>query len=443
MSAGLTLVKHSVEERQRLVVTFDLDMDITDHGLDLEAPLDDFPWPGEWELNVEYRNETVNFYVWHDIKKVGECGNRVKVQWELLWISPDGKGHQIDTEEGDEAPFPDYLSAEECVDSGQIFSISPAAWLKAAKASRAEYTPSKHRSYRLILAFEQPAADCTTRALDTQSQGLVARLKGINLEQLPHDVRLFFPRAHTKGAELWAKSDFLSRSSPYLKDLLSSDFSESKPRRFKRARTSEAIRAEAASSGDETDYDDSDDETDASLFSRRPPKLEQSSEADDIPYRQITIKQTAFSTYHATLLYLQTGFIHFTPLSSSFPSSDSPSRADFLSKLRADQPSLPVPVSPKSAYRLAHLLQLDDLQARSLEAFRSSLSVSNAAAELFTDASLAYDELRAVVVEVVKANWAAVKETDGWKEKMAAIKQDEIAGGGAAVVELLQMVTSM
>ncbi|GAA5888852.1 hypothetical protein JCM6882_002877 [Rhodosporidiobolus microsporus] len=404
MSTPPTLVQHAVKERQQPGVGFDLDMDITDKDLDLEMPLSNFPWPGRWNLSVDFTDQDLNFYVWRNNEKDAEGEYRVKLRWELFWIAADKKCHPIKSEDV-EAFFPGYDPEADAVDKSQLFAVDPVAWMAAAYASLG---------------------------------------KGLNLEQLPHDIRLFFPRAHSDGAALWARSDFLARSFPYLKDLLAANFAEFKSRRSKRVRRSGAAEVETpVSAGVEKDFADSDDETDAFLFSKRPPKLEQSSEADEVSYRQVTITQTAFSTYHAILIYLQTGFIHFTPLTSSFPFPDFPSRTDFLSKSLADKPYLPLPVSPKSAYRLAHLLQLDHLKGRALDAIYFSLSAANVAAELFSDTAIAYDEVRAEIAEVLKANWEVVKETDGWKERVEAIGRDEIQGGAAVLIEMLKATNSM
>jgi hypothetical protein len=267
---------------------------------------------------------------------------------------------------------------------------------------------------------------------------------GLNLEQTPHDVRLFLPNSGKdgKGAELWVKSDVLSRASSYFKDLLSSGFAEATPRRSKRSRKSSTAQVDAPSASQrvERDFDDSDDETDDFHFSKQPPHPETSSDADELSYRQITITQTAFTTYRALLVFLHTGFIHFTPLSSSFPSR-SDSRLDFITSASAKNPALPLPASSKSLYRLAHLLSLDDLQEQSLEALKSSLSVENAAVELFSDASIAYDEMRAVILEFVEDKWKEVRESEAWKDAMARFKAREMDSGAAAVLaEVLETV---
>jgi hypothetical protein len=256
-------------------------------------------------------------------------------------------------------------------------------------------------------------------------------------------VRLFFPCTGTDGkaAELWVKSDVLSKASPYFTSLLDSEFSESIPRRARRACQSSVAEAAAppAQEAVARDFVDSDDETDDFHFSKHPPLADRSSDADELFYRQITVTQTAFSTYRSLLLYLHSGFFQLAPLSSSF-ASRSDTRLDFLSSAHNADPSLPLPVSPRSLYRLAHLLDLDDLQQRSLEAIRCSLTVDNAAIELFSDASIAYDELRAAILAFVKENWVQVRATVSWKELLAKVKLDEIPGGAAVVVEVFQAV---
>jgi hypothetical protein len=188
------------------------------------------------------------------------------------------------------------------------------------------------------------------------------------------------------------------------------------------------------------DFDDSDDETDAFLFSNHPPTISPSN-TDEVSFRQITISQTAYSTYHSLLVFLQTGFVHFVPLSSSFP--DAESRTAFLTDAHDKHPELPLPVSPVSLYRLAHLLSLDDLQKRCLDFLPSSLSVKNAGIELFSETSIAYDDWRQVILIWVKAHWADVKVSERWKEKVKELKGGEVAGSTAVMVELMEAGLSM
>lgn len=179
-----------------------------------------------------------------------------------------------------------------------------------------------------------------------------------------------------------------------------------------------------------------DDETDTLLVaSSSPPKLDASSDADDLSYRQIRITKTAYSTFLAVILFLQTGHIRFAPLSSSL----STPRNDYLNPLLEKSPALPLPVSPKSVYRLADLLDLKatesgvspylpNLNSLALAAFRSSLTVEGAAHELFDEASVLYKDLRRAVLDFVKEKATEVTATTGWIEMMGRVERDEVPG---------------
>ncbi|BGP12327.1 hypothetical protein JCM10213_003868 [Rhodosporidiobolus nylandii] len=402
-----------VDHCARLVLTADLEFDATVENLNVKAALSGVPWAGTWTVAAKRKRIGLLLEVLHgrDLP-VGLYGKQLNIRVALEWLDEQKRGTLVDEEVWESDPLPKINPESGELFTGKCLEVPQENLEEAALASGGLYDVGRHRAYRFIASFEHVQYPPS----------------GLNLEQLPHNVRLFFPRAHKDGAELWIKGDILSRSSPYLKDLLSSDFAEAQPRRSKRARTSGAVEAVRVLAQDGKDFEDSDDETDEFLFSKKPPSLFQSSEADDVSFRQITITQAAFSTYHAVLVYLQTGFVHFAPLSSSFPLANPAfsTRRDFLASKYDEDPSLPVPVSPTSAYRLAHLLQLEDLQKRALDAVRSSLTVKGAATELFSDTSVAYEEPRKVTLEFVKDNWAKVRESEGWKEMMERADRDEV-----------------
>ncbi|BGP12361.1 hypothetical protein JCM10213_002035 [Rhodosporidiobolus nylandii] len=446
MSSQLPVKQYRLEHSSRVELSLDVEFDITDEDLSLVKTLSDFPLPGSWELVVYREDDDENdgeaeLYVGlHHEPGLPEgfFGNDVRTSTTLSWTS-EAKTGEIDVGQWD-GPLPSLDEEENAMYPGRDLVTPQWEWEKAARASAHQYDPATHRSYRIAITLEL-AYPKDAAAHAAAFEELARRTAGLNLEQLPHNVRLFFPHAHMDGAELWVKADILSRSSPYLKDLLASDFAEAQPRRSKRARTSGAAEVSPAPAQDEKDFEDSDDETDKFLFSKKPPSLSQSAEADDISFRQITITQAAYSTYHAVLVYLQTGFVHFAPLSSSFPLSEPTfaTRRDFLAHKYDEHPSLPLPVSPTSAYRLAHLLQLEDLQKRCLDALRGSLTVKGATAALLSDAALAYDELRKVILEFVREKWDKVKDSEGWKEMKGKAARDEVPS--SIVMEAFEVVS--
>lgn len=240
--------------------------------------------------------------------------------------------------------------------------------------------------------------------------------------------------------ELWAKSAQLASHSSYFASLLSSEFAESVVHRTGVDKEDEK-RDSAPSKAVEKDFDDSDDETDEVFMERSPVK--NSSSVAGIPYRQVIVTQTAFSTYHAVLVFLETSFLTFSPLSSSFPTSSHPTRRDFLLSSSTASPSLPLPVSPKSIYRLADFLDLPELKKLALSAFTSSLTPAGVAKELFSDFTQCYKEPREVVLGFLKERWEEVKETKEWKELVKRIEEDEVDGVGPVLLALMRMGISL
>lgn len=116
------------------------------------------------------------------------------------------------------------------------------------------------------------------------------------------------------------------------------------------------------------------------------------------------------------LLWLASSHIDFAPLRSSLQTTATPSRKSRLLTFHTSNPSLPIPSSPKSVFRLAHHLELPELRALALEAFSSQLTPTNLALELFSSEAIKYDKLRKVVVEVAAKQWAGVKGSEGMKE---------------------------
>ncbi|GAA6043265.1 hypothetical protein JCM8097_008494 [Rhodosporidiobolus ruineniae] len=411
-------------------VTWNVKFNITASKISKTAFIEQFPLSGDWSFELEKKEGAdelrLRLYAGGVPPSTFHQQNAV-TRFALFSLIPS-QTPLLGGESSYRGPLYERSLAK------HIWKIPRSTWEGAGQASAGKYDPATLRQYRIELTI-------ASAGRGGSPETLARRLTGLNLQQLPHDVRLFFPKAREGGAELWVKSDILAASSKYLKDLLASDFAESIPRRSKRSRADGQVAVKVEAGGEEEHFDDSDDETDEFLFSSRPPTLEQPSEADDVPYRQITITQTAYSTYHAILVYLHTGFIHFAPLRSSTAEPDS--RLSVLSAAYEEHPSLPLPISSKSAYRLAHLLQLPELQDQCLGAYRSSLTVKNAAAELFSDASLAYDDLRAVVNKFVKDKWKQVKASEGWKDFQQKIRAREVKEPEASLAILMEVLEAV
>jgi hypothetical protein len=204
----------------------------------------------------------------------------------------------------------------------------------------------------------------------------------------------------------------LSSASPYLKRLLLSAFVEG---------TATSTQKSTVEAVEPYTFAESDEEADRIQVNKH--SLSKKKENKTIePYKTITVTDTAYSTYLAVLVWLQSSHIAFSPLLSTFLARGKTSEnakachtAAVVQQINKDS-TLPPPSSPKSVFRLAHLLELDTLPSVALSNFRSQLTLENAAYELYSDASTCYTELRDVALEFCVANWKSVREADGMKE---------------------------
>lgn len=240
------------------------------------------------------------------------------------------------------------------------------------------------------------------------------------------------------------------QASGYYKALFASGAAETVTRsRSKRARGPSVVSeqkpfAPGNSSDLKVDWEDSDDETDAFLVERD--WMDCTSTKQDtaeFDYQQIEVRETAYSTMCAVLLYLQTGHVKFAPPRSSHALSPD----ELVTKRKAsharsldDSPTLPPPVSPKSVYRLAHLLERDELQKVALDSFASCLSISGAADELFSPVSLAYDQLRKVIVDFVVKSWKEVKATEAWQAARAKVTSAPSEGAAQVMFDVFAAI---
>lgn len=175
------------------------------------------------------------------------------------------------------------------------------------------------------------------------------------------------------------------------------------------------------------DFDDSDDETDDYAVARFADHTFTSPPQYNIPTRLVNISDSASTTYHTVLCWIHTGQITFAPLRLSFRhqpvvAAKSSSRLDNVLQLLAS-PFHPFPASPKSVYRLAHFLELDDLAKLALANIKSQLTTENIAYELFGDVAAAYEAVGEMELEMVVKQWAFVKDTQAMKE-MGRIAED-------------------
>jgi hypothetical protein len=169
-------------------------------------------------------------------------------------------------------------------------------------------------------------------------------------------------------------------------------------------------------------FDDSDDEMDLEIIGNpqvdSPPAI-----SCACTYREVVVRSTAFTTYKAVLGYLHSSFISFAPLASSLSSDRDTSSEMIHTDDNTDSTTLPS-ASPKSVYRLAHLLDLPELAQLALNSIEFQLTPSNVALELFGNLAGVYDDLRKVELDYFVANYEQVKKTTS----MDIVKKRAIEG---------------
>lgn len=232
------------------------------------------------------------------------------------------------------------------------------------------------------------------------------------------DVRLYFPNTNL---ELWTTQALLVNSSPHFATLFASGFAETVAARPKRRRIDAASPTATAEMDDEILLNDSDDEADGIYLKGKSATVD----AGDTEYREIKITSAAYSTYKAVLTYLCTSHITFAPLLRSCRPDDEASRLELLERFHSSHSSHPIPVSPKSVYRLAHYLELPHLQALAFQAFKSQLTSEFLAHELVSSTVERYEELKEVVLAAAATEWEQVRQGAAMEEVTEAMAEDE------------------
>ncbi|EGU12060.1 hypothetical protein RTG_01944 [Rhodotorula toruloides ATCC 204091] len=429
--------KATVESVYQFSFAFDVELDLSNPKLNVAftLPNEDVPLRGEWKCTVRWReDEELAFALQYGDLPLGSLGWATQWRGGVRWCDTGSGGDVIDL--GGYAlrrePCPDY---DGCggVFTGFHLTISKKQLEQLSELSKGSYRFEGYSRYRILFELRQ----VRSRATPGPST-LIKRSPDAELIALPHDVRFVFPAT---GGQLWAQIDFLVRSSSYFKTLLASDFAEAISVPSKRARTANSKSAAATvADADLEDAQDSDDETDE-LYFKQHSVAQQKPDEMSSPYKEIKITKTAFTTYRAVLAYLRTGHIAFAPMSSTFSQdadADAPTRRTRLEAAISSDPSLPYPISPQSAYRLAHLLELDDLQRICLAEFEKQLTVECTPHELFDDASVCYDAWRQVVVSFAAEKWQDIVETPEWAEVEDKIARHELPTAAPIMVELMK-----
>jgi hypothetical protein len=217
--------------------------------------------------------------------------------------------------------------------------------------------------------------------------------------QTSQDVCFVFAGTDLK---LWAAAHSLIKQSEYFRKLLTGEFTESTVRSGAKLDAGPEVKVDGEQQ--HRDFEDSDDETDAATTHEV-----KHTQATTLPHRVVHVKDTAYTTYFATLVWVGSRWIRLAPLRSILTPSQT------VGDMIETSPQVPAPASPKSVHRLAHLLDLRDLQDLALANIASQLTEENAATELFSDVASAYPEVCDVILAYVLKHWRGVLASKGWK----------------------------
>ncbi|KAL1696161.1 hypothetical protein GGG16DRAFT_43618 [Schizophyllum commune] len=143
--------------------------------------------------------------------------------------------------------------------------------------------------------------------------------------------------------------------------------------------------------------------------------------------RVVRINDFAFQTWRALVLYLYTGEITFCALKASGTRQAS-------SKLP------PTACSPKSMYRVAHMLDMKDLQDRCLQNIKSQLNAKNIVQEIFSVFTSRYTEVRDMEVAILKKHYRDTACAQERKRMMLKVAKGELPHCGEVVNAFMDLL---
>jgi hypothetical protein len=169
----------------------------------------------------------------------------------------------------------------------------------------------------------------------------------------------------------------------------------------------------------------------------------------------IVVKDAQYLTFRALLFALYTDIIVFAPLASTYRNERAqalkkdvdfpyPTRRHYLrSKIptrKTDaEKNAPFPCSPKSLYRIADKLDLQQIKDQAFEAIKASLTAENVASELFSSFASLFPEVRKAEMAYLLEHWDTVSHSDTMTKDFNPFRDDRPGQGNKEIfVTLLQ-----
>ncbi|KAG1723782.1 uncharacterized protein EDB91DRAFT_1063214 [Suillus paluster] len=145
--------------------------------------------------------------------------------------------------------------------------------------------------------------------------------------------------------------------------------------------------------------------------------------------RNILVRDTAFKTWKALLLYLYTNRIVFSPIKS---------QGQPRANVEAPNPSTLWPCSPKSMYRLACKMRLDGLRDQAFSAIRSSLDAGNVLRELSSSFTSKYPAILQMHIEVLLQHITSAPVIQNIPSLVRRIADSQLPHGSDIIIGLYQ-----
>lgn len=155
--------------------------------------------------------------------------------------------------------------------------------------------------------------------------------------------------------------------------------------------------------------------------------------------RRVMIKNSAFNTWQWVIVYMYTGQVVFAQLKSQGLDD----RASHRAQYRSNFPNHPLPCSPKSMYRLADILGLDDLKTRAIADFETKLSMANIYTELFTKFSSRNDAILHAGITFFEDHCMDTSALPPLQRKLELISAGDFTHGVPVVLSLFNACISI
>ncbi|KAG1882435.1 hypothetical protein F4604DRAFT_1744063, partial [Suillus subluteus] len=145
--------------------------------------------------------------------------------------------------------------------------------------------------------------------------------------------------------------------------------------------------------------------------------------------RNILVRDTAFRTWKALLLYLYTNKIVFSPLKS---------QGQPRAHVEDPNPSTWWPCSPKSMYCLGCKVRLDGVRDKAFDAIRDSLNADNILQELSSSFTSKYPAILQMQVQVLIQHIASAPVIQNMPSLIRRIVDSQLPHGADIIIDLYQ-----